>query len=210
MPTAPALNLTQPPFFLSKTKLQALKKPVTRFFKTCSFFLDKKKGGWVKFNAGAVGMFRIDYSQFLLEKLKAPIEEKELSARDRFSIQNDAFALAESGELATSAALNLALSYRLEDNFSIWADLAENLGKINELLEGTRLEEPFKKFAKEIFTVLMARLGWDKKKKESHSDSLLRGIAISQSGRYGDDKVISKARELFSEHIKGRHIHPDI
>src|SRR3989339_376856 len=189
---------------------EGAKKPVTRFFKTCSFVLDKKKGGWVKFNAGAVGMFRIDYSQFLLEKLKAPIEEKELSARDRFSIQNDAFALAESGELATSAALNLALSYRLEDNFSIWADLAENLGKINELLEGTRLEEPFKKFAKEIFTVLMARLGWDKKKKESHSDSLLRGIAISQSGRYGDDKVISKARELFSEHIKGRHIHPDI
>src|SRR3989339_895930 len=189
---------------------EGAKKPVTRFFKTCSFVLDKKKGGWVKFNAGAVGMFRIDYSQFLLEKLKAPIEEKELSARDRFSIQNDAFGLAESGEVAPSAALNLALSYRLEDNFSIWADLAENLGKINELLEGTRLEEPFKKFAKEIFTGLMARLGWDKKKKESHSDSLLRGIAISQSGRYGDDKVISKARELFSEHIKGRHIHPDI
>ena len=45
---------------------EGAKKPVTRFFKTCSFVLDKKKGGWVKFNAGAVGMFRIDYSQFLL------------------------------------------------------------------------------------------------------------------------------------------------
>src|SRR3989344_7286346 len=116
MPTAPALNLTQPPFFLSKKKLQVLKKRVTGFFKACSFVLDKKKGGWVKFNAGAVGMFRIDYSQFLLEKLKAPIEEKELSAPDRFSIQNDAFALAESGGLATSAALNLAPSFPLEGN----------------------------------------------------------------------------------------------
>src|SRR3989344_1076714 len=189
---------------------EGAKKPVTRFFKTSRSALDKKKASWTKFNAGAVGMFRIDYPVSLLEKFKVPIEKKELSASDRFSIQNDAFALAESGELATSAALNLALSYRLEDNFSIWADLAENIGKVNELLEGTRLEEPFKKFAQEIFAVLMARLGWEKKKNESHPVSLLRGIAISQSGRYGDDKVISKARELFSEHIKGRHIHPDI
>jgi len=189
---------------------EGAKKPVTQFFKTSRFVLVKKKESWTKFNAGARGMFRIDYPQSLLEKFKAPIEKKELSARDRFSIQNDAFALAESGELATGAALNLALSYRLEDDFSIWADLAENIGKVNELLEGTRLEEPYKKFAREIFSVITERLGWERKEKESHSDTLLRSITISQSGRYGDVEVIKEAKRLFAGHVKGKHIHPDI
>jgi len=190
---------------------QGAKKTEARLLKKGQMEVKRSENRWIKFNAGAVGVFRTDYPIKMLEQLKKPIERKELSAEDRFSIQNDAFALSESGELPTAAAMELALSYRFENDYATWSDLAENLGKIYMLLEGTKLEEGFRKFGQEMFSILTARLGWERKAKEPHFDSLLRGISISQSGRYGDEKVIKEARKRFSAYVAGKsRIHPDI
>src|SRR3990167_5592668 len=190
---------------------QGAKRSETRLLQEKNLEVRKDGNRWTKFNAGARGVFRCDYPIEILTRLKDPIERKELSSEDRFGIQNDAFALAESGELATTAAMDLARSYRFENDYATFADLAENLGTIYTLIEGTKLEGGYKKFGQEIFSMLTARLGWERKAKEPHFDSLLRGISISQSGRYGDEKVISEAGKRFSAHLRGRaRIHPDI
>ncbi|OGF77731.1 hypothetical protein A3I27_03580 [Candidatus Giovannonibacteria bacterium RIFCSPLOWO2_02_FULL_43_11b] len=190
---------------------EGAKKPEFRLFQKDYLEVKKIKNRWIKFNAGATGVFRTDYPIKMLLQLKAPVEKKELPAPDRFSIQNDAFALAESGELATTVAMELALSYRLENDYATWADIAENLGKIYMLVEGTKLASGYRKFGQEIFSVLTARLGWEKRKKEPYADSLLRNIAISQSGRYGDKEIIKEAKKRFSVHKRGKnYIHPDI
>ena len=190
---------------------QGAKRSETRLLQEKNLEVRKDGNRWTKFNAGARGVFRCDYPIEILTRLKDPIERKELSSEDRFGIQNDAFALAESGELATTAAMDLARSYRFENDYATFADLAENLGTIYTLIEGTKLEGGYKKFGQEIFSMLTARLGWERKAKEPHFDSLLRGISISQSGRYGDEKVISEAGKRFSAHLRGKaRIHPDI
>src|SRR3989338_145843 len=190
---------------------EGAKKPEFRLFQKDYLEVKKTKNRWIKFNAGATGVFRTDYPIKILLQLKAPVEKKKLPAPDRFSIQNDAFALAESGELATTVAMELALSYRLENDYATWADIAENLGKIYMLVEGTNLASGYRKFGQEIFSVLNGRLGGEKRKKEPYADSLLRNIAISQSGRYGDKEIIKEAKKRFAVHKRGKnYIHPDI
>lgn len=190
---------------------EARRKTERRLLRENVLAIKKAEGHWIKFNAGATGVFRVDYPKNMIEQLRIPIEKKDLPAKDRFNIQNDAFALSESGELATTTALELARSYRYENDYATLADLSENLGKIFVLIEGTELEDGFKKFGREIFSALTARLGWKRIAGESHFDSLSRAIALSQSGKYGDENIIKEARRLFSAHAKSKvRIHPDI
>jgi puromycin-sensitive aminopeptidase len=57
---------------------------------------------WVKFNSGQSGVYRVQYSPTLLKKLLPAIASNSLDAVDRLGIQNDAFALAQSGHISLS------------------------------------------------------------------------------------------------------------
>src|SRR3989344_1620115 len=92
-------------------------KKVERFLlkdKSARFPVRLKPHEWVSLNAGAEGVYRVDYPARMLAELREAVEKNSLSARERLSILSDAFALAEAGELATPEAMALALSYRKE------------------------------------------------------------------------------------------------
>ena len=89
--------------------------------------------------------------------------------------------------------------------------MAGNIAKIASLFESTELEESYNVFGREIFSVLAVRLGWERKSKETHTDTLLRAVALSQFGRYGDLGTIAEARKRFRLHKTGkRPIAPDL
>ncbi|MFA6076759.1 MAG: M1 family aminopeptidase [Candidatus Paceibacterota bacterium] len=165
---------------------------------------------WLKINSGEAGFYRTAYSPELLEKLKMPVENKLLSARDRLGIIRDLFALAEAGTIPTTNALEFLSAYKNEDNYTVWLELAMGLGRLEQLLLKKEVKIKLDKLILQIFSPLAFKLGWEKKKGEMHTDTLLRSLAISRAGRSGDKKIIVQARKIFSAMQRGKHINPDL
>lgn len=177
------------------------------------YFLKKQKGqlpipkdGWSKFNAGETSVVRVDYPKEWLAKFKPAIASKTLLAADRLGIVRDAFALAESGQSKTSEALMLIDAYRKEDHYTVWSEIASNLNRLGTLCAHESFYGGYKKFARSAFSELVRVTGWHKKKNEKHMDTLLRNLALSNFGFYGDVATIKKAQSLFR---KPNNIDPD-
>ena len=218
------LSLSQERFFVSPISQKKLPAEATIWHTPISFdknesnkiLLSKKEIAvsyaktWTKVNFGESGFYRTAYSTELLEKLKMPVREKLFSARDRLGIIRDLFALAEAGTIPTTSALEFLPSYKNEDNYTVWLEMAIGLGRLEQLLPEYNLEGDFPRLVRELFSPLAERLGWDPKAGEQHSDTLLRSLAISRAGRFGDKKIILEARKRFANIKKGGHINPDI
>ncbi len=218
------LNLTQERFFLSPiSKSKTTDKTTWQVpisfgsgKETNKILLSKKQiavnnnTDWLKINFSESGFFRTAYSKELLEKLKMPVEKKLLSARDRLGIIRDLFALAEAGNIPTTDALEFLQSYKNEDNYTVWLELAIGLGRLEQLLPEYQLKGHLGRLILGLFSPLSERLGWEPKAEEKHADTLLRSLAISRAGRFGDEKVISEARKKIAVIQNGGHVNPDI
>lgn len=166
---------------------------------------------WIKLNVGATGVYRVDYPADLLQRLRTALHDPALSPRDRYEIQSDAFAMAEAGRLRTHEALELSLAYEREKNYSVWADLAANIDRVDTLLEDESFSRSYRAFAKDFFAGLALRMGWEKRARESHTDPLLRSLALYRYGTFGDRETVKKAEGLFFDALKrGKPIDPDL
>ena len=206
------INLTQKRFFASpisakKSKLARRGGDKTKWEIPIIF-------GENKVNLGEAGFFRVAYSKELLEKLRAPVQNKKLSARDRLGIIRDLFALSEAGTIPTNDALEFLSAYKKENNYTVWLELAMGLGRLEQFL--ARGRGGLDNMITDLFSPTFRRLGWKKParrrggKEELHTDTLLRSLAIARLGKSGDKKVIDIARKKFQMMLKGGHIHPDI
>ena len=157
-----------------------------------------------KLNVGEISLVRVDYPHEYLKKLKSKINQ--LSAPDRLGLLRDSFDLAQSGNSPTSLALELAKSYKDEEDYTVWASISGHISQIDSLLALEPFYEEFKIYGRELYGSIEKKMGWDKKVNEKHTDSLLRGIVLSMLGSFGDDETIKKAQELFK---KGK-IDPDL
>lgn len=61
-----------------------------------------------------------------------------------------------------------------------------------------------------IFSPVLVRLGWDKKRSDAHTDTLTRALAISRLGRAGHKKTILEAKKRFNAMKKKEHVDPDL
>jgi len=165
---------------------------------------------WMKINIGESGFFRVAYEKEILQSLKKPVQKKILPARDRLGIIRDLFALAEAGTIPTTDALDFLSSYKKENNYTVWLELALGLGRLEQLLAKTPTKDNFNKLILDLFSPLATRLGWSKKNSEPHTDTLLRSLALSRAGRSGDKKIIAEAKKKFAIMQKGGQIDPDI
>ncbi len=175
------------------------------------FLLDRKSQkinvphGWVKLNKDETSFARVKYDENLLQLLKTPIEKKSeaLSEQDRFGIIRDAFVLSEAEFLSADQALNLVTSYKNNTSYISWAEIASDMGKIKNLLFGEKIYNDFENFIVELFTKIGDTVGWEKKKNEDHSITLLRSIVLGVLARNKDKKTVEKALDLFKKDKAG-------
>ena len=166
---------------------------------------------WAKINAGEATVIRVMYPEALYEGLKEAVQSGELPEIDRMGILRDAFDAAKAGLLSTTAALSLAKAYTLDDAYTVWANLTGNIAEVGNILshkEGTA--SLYNPFAKALFSKIADKVGWEKKEGESHTQSLLRGIVLRAYAKYGDEKTIATAKELFEKSLAGGFLDPDI
>lgn len=184
--------------------------------KKTKILLDKKSitipkpDTYLKINIGEASFFRTNYEDSLLEKLKEVVRHKEISSRDRLGIIRDLFASAEAGIISTDKALEFLSAYRDEDNYTVWLEIASGLARIEQLLANSNNEENFDKFIIKLFTPVLKKLTWEKQENETHTDALLRSLAISRLGRSADKEVVKKAKYLVNQIQKGEQVNPDI
>ncbi len=83
---------------------------------------------WIKLNYNSIGLYRVLYESKTLERLNEPIAKKTISPQDRLMVQDDLSALCNAGHQSFVDYLKLLLSYKDEDNYTVW----KSIGKIKE------------------------------------------------------------------------------
>ncbi len=169
--------------------------------------------GGIKVNAGEASFVRVDYPHELLKKLEGTIKEGGLTAPDRLGLIRDTFGLAQSGQTPTTSALELALAYKYEEDYTVWAELTGHLSQLDSLLAYEVFYNQFRIYGQKIYKDIADKMGWEKRREDKHTDSLLRGMVLNMLGKFGDEEVIKKAQDLYGSLIKSgmtNSIDPDL
>ena len=181
---------------------QRMKKLMTK--KSEKIHLKNKDRNFI-INSGRTGFYRIQYDKETLENLSLLIEEKILDHVDRWSLQNDYFAQAVSGKKNIQEYLDFTSAYYDEDNYISSLSLAHNLYSLYILARKEKFSDELRQYAINFLGVTFDRLGWDKKKNEPHTDSLLRSFAIVGMGKLGDKQINSEAEIRFKKYLKDKN-----
>ncbi len=184
----------------------ARKSPSQYLLDTKSKIFAGSGDAWLKINAGETGFFRTNYEPRLLASLAEPVSKMQLPAIDRLGIIRDLFALAKAGEISVVRALEFSENYVEETDYTVWVELAAGLLEIDQLVFDQPYYEKFRLFSGKLFEKIVKKLGWEKQNGESHTAVLLRSLALSTAGYFGDQKVVSVALKKFA----AGKINPDV
>ena len=167
--------------------------------------------GWVKLNAGQTGFYRVNYTTEGWLRLREAVKGMLLPAVDRLGLQNDAYALMHAGYLEATAFLTLAEAYVAERDAILWGDLTANIHGIEVLLSDASYYDRYALFARGLFARIANAMGWDPKPNERDMDAMLRSIAISSFGEFGDPGTIAEAQRRFADYLNDRaSLRPDL
>jgi len=162
----------------------------------------------VKLNYGQPGFYRVKYSADLLEQLIVPLKQFELPPVDRLGIQGDVFALAKAGLLPTSQFLDVAAALEGETDYTVWNNLAGNVGALQNLWAKEPVAPQLSACVRKLFLPIHAKLGWQAKSGEPDSDALLRAIVLRKLGGAGYQPVIDEARRIFEKSFEDPSVLP--
>lgn len=170
---------------------------------------DKRLGIKLKDNAllnpNQVGFYRIKYDN----KLSKDLTNIKLGIADKIGLQNDVFALARGCYIPINDYLELASTYKYEDNYAIWNDISFNLKRIKLLFAKTH-QSDLNAFIQDLFSEIFKKVGWQEKPDEEHTTILLRANVIATIGFSEHKEVLEKATVMFYDHLKGKKISPNL
>lgn len=203
------LQLTQSRFFSSPISKEQVKDKTIWSIPLNRLLMDKKSmdipNRGKKLNVGEVSLVRVDYPRDYLQELEKSMRDEKLSAPDRLGLIRDSFDLAQSGETPTTMALELALSYVNERDYTVWNELTGHISQLDSILSFESFYEDYRRLGRQIYSGIAQKMGWEKRTGEKHTDLLLRGMVLNILGRFGDLGTIKTAQNLF-----GNKIDPDL
>ncbi len=205
------VQLTQSRFFSSAISKKASKDNTIWSIPLNGQLMDKETISMNlqgKLNLGETSFVQINYPTNYLAKLSI----SKLSAVDRLGLIRDSFSLSQPGESSTVEFLELAQSYKDEEDYTVWIELTGYIGQLEGLLAYEAFYPQIKEYGRSLYQEIAQKLGWDKKPGEKHTDPLLRSIALYKLGSYGDQATIKKAQELFRSSLRAKrsNLEPDL
>ncbi|MCA9356050.1 M1 family metallopeptidase [Candidatus Nomurabacteria bacterium] len=179
-----------------------------------SVFFDKKnmsidishEDKWYKWNADETGVYRVDYSPTLLEKLFIPVKDKKITKEDRHGILRDISATTFSSTGKVKDMLEFLHAYKKEDEYIVWSQIISILLKMDNILHGTKYHSALHNYAREILEDIVKKVGFKKKNSESHSQVLLRSLVLGAGARFGMKDIASFA----NKNINKKGLDPDM
>ncbi len=164
----------------------------------------------LKLNLGQSGFYRVAYNSSHLKRLGELIKRGKFEPPDRLGILSDLFEAAKASKADTVDALYFLENFKNEDNYAVWDVISSALGSIRLSMDDEELRESMKPYVRDLVSVQLKRLGWERKKGESHFDSLLRPIIISIAASADEPAVVKKALALFKAAHDVDDISPDL
>ena len=82
--------------------------------------------------------------------------------------------------------------------------MAQNLYSIYKLTHKEKFSDELKAYTAEFLGTIFEQLGWDARKNEPHTDSLLRSVVISALGKLGDKDILEESNRRFSKYLKNK------
>ncbi|KAK4580843.1 hypothetical protein RGQ29_024479 [Quercus rubra] len=170
---------------------------------------------WVKLNVDQTGFYRVEYDEDLEARLRNAIENKYLSATDRFGILDDSFALCMARQKSFTSFFTLLNAYKEELEYTVLSNLIKMSYKVERITADAAPESPvdIKFFFISLFLHSAMKLGWEPKPGESHLDAMLRGEVLTALAVFGHNMTLEEASRRFLAFLDDRNtplLHPDI
>jgi len=163
-----------------------------------------------KMNEGQTGFYRVKYlDRNCLKELGSRVLKKEIPAVDRWGLENDFFALVQSGDSSLDDYLDFLQNYAQEDAYLPLSSIAGNLYHAY-LVVDTEGKEKIEGFGKPLFEKVIEAIGLEPQPHERHITSVLRDHLLWHAVLYGSGNACDFAREQFGRLRSGKSIHPDI
>ncbi|KAH7711328.1 puromycin-sensitive aminopeptidase isoform 2 [Aphelenchoides avenae] len=166
------------------------------------------KGGnpndFATFNAGAIGFYRVQYSDGMFDALTPAMQSLQMPVLDRFCVSNDLFALVVSGRASAIRFLEFLVASANEDAFIVWGAIDQGLGTIANVLnhhEDPTLRKRFDAFVCKALQPVFERLGWQAAEGEDPHTGNLRALILGRMSQCGHQPTIKRAVHKFYEHI---------
>lgn len=167
---------------------------------------------WFKLNSNQSSLVRVNYDdrnwEALIELLMKPHYSNHLlSPLDRANLIDDAMTLMRCGKLSVGIAMNLTLYLEVgERDFMPWTSALKHLDQMQTLLNQNPL---WHRYVLRLMQPISSVIGW--KDDGPHLMRKLRRNLFSVSLQYGDDKMVSKAKQEFKAWFKSnRFIVPNL
>ncbi|XP_075149879.1 glutamyl aminopeptidase-like isoform X1 [Haematobia irritans] len=153
---------------------------------------------WIKFNKDQVGYYRVNYPIDMWRSLITALKETrgDFSSSDRAHLINDAFALADAGQLDYSIALDLSKYLESELNYVPWNVAASRLSGIKNLLYYTDMYRDFVDYARELLKNVYKSVTWNVN--DDHLQNLLRVTILNAACGYGEPEALEEAGQRFT------------
>ncbi|KAK8660804.1 hypothetical protein V6N13_051713 [Hibiscus sabdariffa] len=179
------------------------------------FSSDNNKTAWIKLNVDQTGFYRVKYDEELAARLRHAIENKYLTATDRFGILDDSYALCMASQLPLTSLLTLMAAYREELEYIVLSNLISITYKVVRIMADAKPElmDNINQFFINLLQYSAEKLGWDAKQGESHLDAMLRGEILTALAMLGHKETLNEASRRFDVFLNDRNtplLPPDI
>ncbi|MES2044904.1 MAG: M1 family metallopeptidase [Pseudomonadota bacterium] len=153
--------------------------------------------GTVVLNQGKQSYVRVMYDEASHAALVRDFGKLELA--DQLGTLGDDFALAMSGDQSLDRYLAVQDRVPVDGNALLWSSVADHLGDMVVLYNGTPLEQPLRAKQRAMLAPVMARVGFAAVDGESPLVTNLRETLITSLGASGDTEVLANARDYFGK-----------
>ncbi len=181
-----------------------------QLFKDKSSNFDISTTSRFKLNQGQSGFYRVNYNSSHLAELGNQIRRGRISVVDRLGVLSDMTEAAKAGQADTADVLHFLLNFKEESDFAVWDVIASLIGSIRLVMNDEKLREQIKPFVLNLTSKQLKRLGWHRKKDESHFDRLLRPIILGLASSVDEPTVVEKCFELFKSIKHAEDLAPDL
>jgi tricorn protease interacting factor F2/3 len=144
-----------------------------------------------------------------MEKLGARVLEKSIPSEDRWGLENDFFALVQTGDSSMQDYLNFLSFYQKEDAYLPLTSMANNLYSAYLVMDDSRRQK-ISSLAKPRFEDILEKIGYDPVSDENHTTSHLRDQLIWDAVLYGSKPALDFAGNQFAALMQGGTVHADI
>lgn len=164
----------------------------------------------IKFNTGQTGFYRVAYNATHSKRLGELINKGHLDPLDRLGILTDLFETAKAGKSDTADALDFLAYFTNETNYAVWDSIAAALGSLRLVMDDEVLRENMKPYIRELVSNELKRLGWERKKSDTHFDQLLRPIILGLAASADEPDIVKHCHKLFSSISDVEQVAPEL